>query len=91
MRGKRILNRIGHVLHVSNIKNIILKAENIPHIGDEVINEELNQVGIVFDVFGPTKSPYVAVKPKNPNPEKFLNHLLYSNPSKFGINKRKKR
>lgn len=91
MRGKRILNRIGHVLHVSNTKNIILKAENIPHIGDEVVNEELNQVGTVFDVFGPTKSPYVAVKSKNPNPEKFLNHLLYSNPSKFRIKKRKKR
>ncbi|MBT8171676.1 Gar1/Naf1 family protein [Candidatus Bathyarchaeota archaeon] len=85
------MHRIGHVLHVSNTKNMILKVENIPHIGDDVINEKLDIVGTVFDVFGPTRSPYVAVKPKNHNPEKFVNDLLYSNPSKVGRIKRKKR
>jgi len=42
---------------------MILKAENIPRIGDEVINEKLKPIGTVFDIFGPTSSPYVAVKP----------------------------
>jgi RNA-binding protein len=85
------LNRIGHVLHVSNTKNIIVKAENLPRIGDEVVNEKLNHIGIVFDVFGPTKSPYVAVKPKTHDPKKYLNHLLYSNPSKLRKGDRRKR
>ena len=84
------MNRIGHVLHVSNTKNIIIKAENLPRIGDEVVNEKLNPIGIVFDVFGPTKSPYVAVKPKTHDQKKLLNHLLYSNPPKIKKNRRKR-
>lgn len=91
MRGKGILNRIGHVLHVSITKNIILKAENIPRIGDEVTNENLKPVGTVFDVFGPTSAPYVAVKPHIQSPEQLVNQILYVIPSKSGITKRKKR
>ena len=91
MRGNEVLNRIGHVLHVSNTKNMILKAENIPRIGDQVANEKLNFVGTVFDVFGPTSSPYVAVKPQINNPEQFVNHILYVVPSKDGGKMRKKR
>ena len=91
MRGKKILHRIGHVLHVSNTKNMILKAEKIPPIGDSVTNEKLTQVGTVFDVFGPTSSPYVAVKPHIKSPEHLVNKVLYVVPSKDGRNSRKKR
>jgi rRNA processing protein Gar1 len=91
VRGKRVLHRIGHVLHVSNTKNIILKAESIPHIGDKVTNEKLKPVGTVFDVFGPTSSPYVAVKPHTQGPEQLVNQILYAIPSKAGRKKRKKR
>ncbi len=91
MRGKKVLHRIGHVLHLSNTKNIILKAENIPHIGDKVTNDKLKPVGTVFDIFGPTSSPYVAVKSNFQSPEKLVNQVLYSIPSKVGRKKRKKR
>jgi len=70
---------------------MILKAENIPHIGDEVTNEKLKPVGTVFDVFGPTSSPYVAVKPHIQSPEHLVNQVLYSTPSKAARKKRKKR
>jgi rRNA processing protein Gar1 len=70
---------------------MILKAENIPHIGDKVTNEKLKPVGTVFDVFGPTSSPYVAVKPHIQSPEQLVNHILYVIPSKAGTKKRKKR
>jgi rRNA processing protein Gar1 len=70
---------------------MILKAENIPHIGDKVTNEKLKPVGTVFDVFGPTSSPYVAVKPHTQNPEQLVNQVLYTIPSKAGRKKRKKR
>jgi len=69
VRENKILHRIGQVLHVSITKNRILKAENIPRIGDQVANENLKHVGIVFGVFGPTSSTYVAVKPHINNPE----------------------
>jgi len=91
VRGKRVLHRIGHVLHLSNTKNIILKAKNIPHIGDKVTNEKLKSVGTVFDVFGPTSAPYVAVKPNIHNPEKLVNQVLYATPSKARRKKRKRR
>jgi rRNA processing protein Gar1 len=91
VRGRRVLNRIGCVLHVSNTKNMIIKAENIPRIGDNVANEKLEHVGTVFDVFGPTSSPYVAVKPNIQSPEQLVNQVLYSVPSKAGRQKRKRR
>jgi RNA-binding protein len=91
VRGKKVLHRIGRILHVSNTKNMILKAENIPRIGDNVADENLKPVGTVFDVFGPTTSPYVAVKPHIRNPEQLTNQVLYATPSRAGSKKRKKR
>jgi RNA-binding protein len=91
VRGKGILNRIGNILHVSNTKNIILKVENIPQIGNQVTDEKLKQIGIVFDVFGPTSAPYVAVKPNTQNPEQFINQVLYFTPSQERKNKRRRK
>lgn len=85
------MNRIGYVLHVSNTRNLILKAENIPRIGDHVINEKLKSAGIVFDVFGPTSSPYVAIKTNTQNPEQFVNQILYTNSSRNRTKKKRKR
>jgi RNA-binding protein len=48
-------------------------------------------VGKVFDVFGPTASPYVAVKPNIQSPEKLINQILYVVPSKSGKKMRNKR
>ena len=83
------MHRIGQVLHVSKTKNLILKAENIPRIGDKVSNEKLESVGTVFDVFGPTSSPYVAVKPHIQNTKQFVNQILYVVPFEDGEKKRK--
>ena len=85
------MRRIGYVLHLSNTKNIILKAENIPRIGDEVADEKVKHVGTVSDVFGPTSSPYVSVKTHIKSPEQLVNQVLYSVPSKEGRTTRKKR
>jgi len=91
VRGKAILQRIGLVLHVSSSRNIILKAENVPRIGDKVLDENLKPVGMVFDVFGPTSSPYVAVKPNTQDPQHLVNRVLYIVPSKPGRKERKKK
>jgi RNA-binding protein len=91
VRGKVILQRIGLVLHVSSSRNIILKAENVPRIGDRVQDENLKPMGMVFDVFGPTSSPYVAVKPNIQNPQHLINRVLYVVPSKPERKERKKK
>jgi len=91
VRGKKVLHRIGQVLHVSASKNMILTTENIPKIGDIVTNEKLEHVGSVFDVFGPISSPYVAVKPNLQNREELVNQVLYVIHSHHGRKKRNKR
>lgn len=77
------------MLHVSSSKNVILKAENLPRIGEKVLNKNLKIVGTVFDVFGPVSSPYVAVKPQVEEHHSLVNHVLYAIPSSQP--KRKKR
>ncbi|MEM2466496.1 MAG: Gar1/Naf1 family protein [Candidatus Bathyarchaeia archaeon] len=74
--------RLGRVLHISPNKNVIIKVENTPKIGEAVVDENLRQVGEVFDIFGPISSPYVAVKPKVAKPEILINKMLYVLPSK---------
>jgi RNA-binding protein len=91
VRGKEILQRIGHVLHVSSSRNLILKAENLPRIGDKAVDENLKPVGTVFDVFGPTSSPYIVVKPNVKDPQRFVNSVLYAVPSKPERKERKKK
>jgi len=76
------LQRLGLVLHISPSRNIIIKIEKTPRIGETVVDENLKPVGKVFDIFGPVSSPYVAVKPTIREPEKLTNNMLYVLPSK---------
>ncbi|MBS7621376.1 H/ACA RNA-protein complex protein Gar1 [Candidatus Bathyarchaeota archaeon] len=80
---KRLI-RLGRALHISPSRNVIVKVENVPKIGETVVDENLRRVGEVFDVFGPVSSPYVAVKPKGVKPEVLVNKVLYILPSKKG-------
>ena len=75
------MQRLGRVLHVSSSRNLILKAENVPRIGDRVVNHDLRRVGTVCDVFGPVSSPYVAVRPEAEEPQSLVDSPLYSVPS----------
>lgn len=74
------MQRIGRVLHFSSDKNIIIKAEKLPRIGAKVVDEKLNLVGKVFDIFGPVSSPYVKVKTKVKETERFVDRVLYAAP-----------
>lgn len=65
------------MLHVSSSKNIIVKIENPPKIGETVVDEDLKTVGEVFDIFGPVSSPYATVKPKISKLEVLANKVLY--------------
>ena len=90
MRGEN-LRRIGRALHLSANKNIILKAENLPNIGDEVVDESFNSVGKVFDIIGSIYSPYIVVKPHVKETRNHINHVLYIAPQKQELRKRRKK
>jgi len=76
------LQRLGRVLHISPSQNIIIKIENVPRIGEAVVDDNLKPVGKVFDILGPVSSPYAAAKPTIREPEKLVNKTLYVLPSR---------
>lgn len=75
------MQRLGQVLHISPSRNVIVKVENLPKIGQTVVDENLKPVGKVFDIFGPVTSPYVAIKSTIREIEKLNSKTLYVVPS----------
>jgi rRNA processing protein Gar1 len=64
------LRRIGQVLHVLPNNKMLVKAEKIPKIGEIVTDKNKKIVGVTFDIFGPTNSPYITVELKIKEPKK---------------------
>jgi rRNA processing protein Gar1 len=59
-----------------------MKVENIPRIGETVVDENLKPVGKVFDILGPASSPYVAIRPTVHDPQRLVNKPVYVIPSR---------
>lgn len=58
------LKRIGEVVRTAQGLAVVRAPdEAYPEIGTDVIDENLDTVGHVVDVFGPVDRPYVAVSP----------------------------
>lgn len=79
------MTRLGLVLHVSANRNLIVKLEKTPRIGETVVDENFKPIGDVFDIFGPVTAPYAAIKPKISNPEILVSRVLYISPRKKKI------
>jgi len=58
-------------------KNLVVKTEKAPKIGSEVVDENLNVVGKVFDIIGPVSAPYAVVKSTIREPAKLVNKPVY--------------
>ena len=59
------IKKLGFIVHFSDIGNaIIYNPAKLPKIGSNVVNENMEHIGNVFDIFGPVKKPYVSVKLK---------------------------
>jgi len=82
------LQRLGKVSNVTPSRNIVVKTENPPKIGFEVVDENLNVVGNVFDIIGPVSAPYAVIKSSVREPEKLLNKPVYLLLSKTKRSKR---
>jgi RNA-binding protein len=90
MRGDWKLQHLGVVLHVSASGNLIVKAEVIPRIGANVVDDKLKSVGSVFDIIGSAKSPYVSIRPTITDPQHLVKHPIYTIPSTGGRKERRK-
>ncbi|HKM59980.1 MAG TPA: Gar1/Naf1 family protein [Candidatus Bathyarchaeia archaeon] len=71
------MQKLGRVRALTPSKNVIVKAEKVPKIGTEVVDENLTVVGKVFDIIGPVSAPYAVVKPTISEPVKLLNKPVY--------------
>ena len=72
------MKKLGFVYIISRRKRLIVKTNFIPKLGIEVYDKNKNKVGIVIDVLGPVKQPFIAVKPYNKdNIEQYLNQELF--------------
>ncbi len=58
------MNRVGDVVRVSQGLLVVRAPDGTaPDLGTPVVDEVLDDVGHVVDVFGPVERPYVAVTP----------------------------
>jgi RNA-binding protein len=68
---------LGRITNVSPSRNMIVKTDNPPRIGSEVVDENLSVVGRVFDIIGPVSSPYAVIKPSVKEPVTLVNKPVY--------------
>ena len=82
------MRRLGRVLHASQSINVIVKIDNLPKIGAEVVDDDLKSVGKIHDVFGPVSSPYASIKTEIQERERLEGKMLYLLSSKKRRRKR---
>ena len=85
------MRKIGRVLHISPSEKAVIKTSKPPRIGETVFDENRKPVGKVFDVFGPTVSPYIEVLVKRGKPSSLVGKMLYHLPSKRKKRSRKRK
>ena len=71
------MRRIGQVLHISPGGKAVVKAETTPRIGETAFDEKNRQVGKIFDIIGPTVSPYVEVSLSVEDSQSVVGGFLY--------------
>jgi RNA-binding protein len=76
------LQRLGRVINVTPSQKFIVKVEQTPKIGSNVVDESLKNVGSVFDIIGPVASPYAVIRPVIKELAKLTNKQLYLLPTK---------
>lgn len=58
------MRRVGEVVRTAQGLAVVrCPDDDHPEVGQEVVDQDLDRVGRVVDVFGPVERPYVAVSP----------------------------
>ena len=67
------------MLHLSKSGNLVLRLDQppVPAIRAQVCDYKLRQIGVVNNVLGPVKSPYVSVKPTANVGDTLTGRVLY--------------
>ena len=71
------MKRLGKVLHLSSNKNLILRTKLKIRPQTIVLDNQLNHIGKINDIFGPVTNPYLSIIPSVKNPKKYVGQILY--------------
>lgn len=73
------MRRAGTVVGVAQGVAVLRSPdETHPEIGEAVVDERLQEMGRIVDVFGPVERPYLAVSPADElDPDRLLGTVLY--------------
>ncbi|WP_455364107.1 H/ACA ribonucleoprotein complex subunit GAR1 [[Eubacterium] cellulosolvens] len=73
--------RIGKVMHLSNSQHLIAKMDgaNPPALGSRTFSDRLKFIGSINDIFGPTSSPYISIRPFIESPLNMVGTTVYTN------------
>ncbi len=59
------ITKLGNINFFSDLRLAIIKdPPKLPKIRSHVVNEKMEHIGNVNDIFGPVKSPYVSIRIK---------------------------
>lgn len=74
------MKRVGEVVRTAQGLAVVrCPGEDHPRLGTAVVDEDLETVGRVVDVFGPVERPYLAVSPADDvSPALLLGRPLYA-------------
>ncbi len=56
------MQALGRALHTTS-RGLVVRADRAPQLGQAAFDSAGKRIGNVFELFGPVKSPYVAIKP----------------------------
>ncbi|MBM4241832.1 MAG: hypothetical protein FJ150_09275 [Euryarchaeota archaeon] len=92
------MKKLGIISHISNKGNFIVRSKKTPGFKLTVFSKDKKRLGKIHDIFGPTKKPYISVKPQyTKNSENLGNRVgetLYvsaKHEKKWGRRKRRKK
>ena len=71
------MRKIGRVLHISPSRKAVIKTSKPPRIGETLFDENRKPIGKVFDIFGPTRSPYIEVDIRSGISSDLAGKMLY--------------
>ena len=74
------MHPIGKVIRVSKNKSLVLKCAQEQNLKEKAgaYNHDNEKVGVISEIFGPIKKPYVTVKPKKDvDTEKLVGEEVY--------------
>lgn len=73
------MKRVGTVVGVAQgVAVVRAKDADVPDFGTSVIDEDLETVGELVDIFGPVDRPYVAIAPDRDDPVQLVGDVLYA-------------